>query len=251
MCLDSSSRYSLAYALQDRNLKDEAQEQWLLLQRIGHPEDTTVTLANQHLGNFVAEKDPLAACDYWEQLRFHLLKPTTNLVEQTGYLDLGVSIHRARARGLLAKGDKAGALDQLKVCNDLIPGYIKVVEEFHPLLRKAGLATEADELFENSFKIFSESARQYPDSAAQANNAAWVAALTGKRLDEALALAERAVKLSPESPSYADTMAEVQFARGDREQALTWARKAVELDPEAKLYAERLEAFAKRELPRK
>lgn len=251
MCLDSSSRYSLAYALQDRNLKEEAQEQWLLLQRIGHPEDTTVTLANQHLGNFVAEADPLAACDYSEQLRFHLLKPTTNLVEQSGYLDLGVSIHRARARGLLAKGDKPGALAELKICNDLLPGYIKVVEEFDPLLRKAGLNAEADKLFATSFQLYSDSAQQFPESAAQANNAAWVAALTVKRLDEALALAERAVKLAPENPSYADTMAEVHFARGDREQALTWARKAVDLDPESKVYNERLQAFSTRELPPK
>jgi tetratricopeptide (TPR) repeat protein len=251
MCLDSRSRYSLAYALHDRNLREEAQEQWLLLQRIGHPDDSTVTLASQYLGNFVAKENPLGACEYWEQLRFHLLKPTTNLVDQAGYLDLGVSIHQTRARGLLAKGDKQGALALLKVCNDLIPGSIKVVEEFHPLLRKAGMDAEADQLFENSFKIYSESAKQYPDSASQHNNAAWVAALCGQRLDEALALAERAVKLAPESPSYADTMAEVHFARGDREQALTWARKSVELEPDTKLYQDRLQAFATRELPKK
>jgi tetratricopeptide (TPR) repeat protein len=251
MCLDSTSRYSLAMALQERNLKEEAQKQWRLLQQTSHPDNPTVTLANQHLGNAAAEKDPLTAADHWEQLRFHLLKPTSNLVEQTGYLELAISIHRARARGLLAKGDKPGALEALRICQELVPGYIKVVEEFAPLLRQAGLPDEANKLFENSFKIYSEAAGQFPESATLANNAAWVAAITGNRLDEALVLAKRAVQLAPDSAAYADTMAEVFFVRGDREQALVWARKAVELDPESKFYAERLEEFAKRELPKK
>lgn len=251
MCLDAPSRYQLAFAVQERNLRAESREQWQLLQQTGNPEDQFVTIANQYLGNLLAEKEPLQAADHWDQLRFHVLKPTTNLTEQAGYLDMAVSLHRARARGLLAKGDRAAAFQHLATCEILQPGEIKVVEEFVPLLRKAGLAAEADKLFENCFQTYSPLVKQYPDSANLHNQAAWVAAICVRRLDEALALAERAVKLAPDSSSYADTLAEVHFARGNRELALEWGRKSVALDPGNKFYEERLQSFAKRELPLK
>lgn len=251
MTLDGTSRYQLALAIHERNLKDESREQWTLLQRTGNPEDQTVTIANQYLGNLVAEKDPLAAAEHWEQLRFHILKPTTNLTEQSGYLEIALSLHRARARGLLAKGDKEDCLKVLALCEQLDPGEIKVVEEFVPLLRKAGMNAEADKLFENNYQIYSNLVKQYPESANFHNQTAWVAAICVRRLDEALVLAERAVKLAPLSPSYADTLAEVHFARGDRERALVWARKAAALEPDGKFYEERLQSFSKRELPTK
>lgn len=249
MCLDSPSRYQMALALQERNLRAEARQQWQLLQQTGNPEDQFVTIANQYLGNLIAEQEPLTAADHWEQLRFHVLKPTTNLTEQAGYLELALSIHRARARGLLAKGDQAAAFKHLSLCETLQPGEIKVVEEFVPLLRKAGLEKEADKLFEKCFRTYQDLVKQFPDSANLHNQAAWVAAISVRRLDEALPLAERAVKLAPDSPSYADTLAEVHFARGSRELALEWARKSVSLDPGNKFYEERLQSFAKRELP--
>lgn len=249
MCLDAVSRYQLALAVQERNLRAEAREQWLLLQQTGNPEDQFVSIANQYLGNLIAEKEPLTAADHWEQLRFHVLKPTTNLTEQAGYLDLALSVHRARARGLLAKGDRAAAFKHLNLCETLQPGEIKVVEEFVPLLRKAGLEPEADKLFENCFRTYQDLVKQFPESANLHNQAAWVAAICVRRLDEALPLAERAVQLAPDSPSYADTLAEVYFARGNRDLALEWARKSISLDPGNKFYEERLQSFAKRELP--
>jgi tetratricopeptide (TPR) repeat protein len=249
MCLDVQSRYLLALALQERNLRNETREQWQLLQQTGNPEDPYVTVANQYLGNLLVEKEPLAAANHWDQLRFHVLKPTTNLTEQAGYLDIALSLHRARARGSLAQGDQAAALKLLTQCEALQPGEIKLVEEFVPLLRKAGLEKEADKLFENCFHVYQQLVKEYPDSANLHNQAAWVAAISVRRLDEALLLAERAVQLAPDSPSYLDTLAEVHFARGNRELALEWARKSAVLDPGSKFYEDRLQSFAKRDLP--
>ncbi|WP_254513089.1 tetratricopeptide repeat protein [Anatilimnocola floriformis] len=256
MCLDSPSRYQLAFALQERGLRDEAREQWQLLQKTGNPEDQYVTITNQHLGNIIAEKEPLAAADHWEQLRFHVLKPTTNLTEQSGYLDIAHSLHRTRARGLISKEDRSpadteAAFALLALCEQLQPGEIKLVEEFFPLLNKQGLTKEADKVFEDCFALYHSQTKQYPDSANIHNQAAWVAAICARRLDEALVLSERAVKLAPENPSYTDTLAEVHFARGNRELALEWARKAAALDPGSKFYEDRLQAFAKREFPQR
>ncbi len=247
MCLDAPSRYQLAMALQERNLRAESCEQWQLLQQTGNPEDQFVTIANQYLGNLLAEKEPLRAAEHWDQLRFYVLKPTTNLTEQAGYLDMALSLHRTRARGLLTKGDRAAALRHLAICESLQPGEIKVVEEFVPLLRKAGLEAEADKLFENCFQVYEQLTKTYPQSANFHNQAAWVAAICERRLDQALALAEQAVKLAPESPSYADTLAEVHFARGNYERAAEWGRKSAALDPGNKFYEERLQRFLQKE----
>jgi tetratricopeptide (TPR) repeat protein len=207
-------------------------------------------LANQYLGNLVAEQTPLAAARHWEQTRFYLLKPGTNLLEQAGYLDLGATIHRMRVKHLLAAGDKAGAVTELKHCEQLLPGSIKLVEELLPLLRKAELTDEADDLVENCFQVYAQAVQQFPESANLHNQAAWVAAIAGHRLDDALPLAEEAVRLAPENAAYADTLAEVHFARGDRDKAIEWSRRSLALDPDSKLHAERLESFKTRELPK-
>jgi tetratricopeptide (TPR) repeat protein len=51
------------------------------------------------------------------------------------------------------------------------------------------------------------------------NNFAWFLARTNQRLDEALKLAERAVKLEPDMYAYLDTLAEVHFRLGNVDKA--------------------------------
>lgn len=249
MALDATARYSLANALVDRNLREVAREHWQLLKQTGMPDHSFVMGAYQQLGNDLAEEQPLVAADHWEQLRFHLLKPAISLAEQNGYLELTVAIHRTRARGLLAKGEQAAAIAELRRCEDLLPGNIKLVEDFVSKFRQLKLDREADELFERSYQVYERAIKQFPESASLHNQAAWVAALAERKLDEALRLAQRATELNPESAAYADTLAEVYFARGDRPAALNWARKAAMLSSEDKQYEERLKSFATRELP--
>jgi tetratricopeptide (TPR) repeat protein len=251
MALDYSSRYTLALALQDRNLRATAHEQWKLLVQTGMPDHSYVMTAHQHLGNDLAEKLPLQAADHWEQLRFHLLKPAVSLAEQNGYLELTVAIHRTRARGLLAQGKRDETLNEVKLCEALLPGNIKLVEDFVPQLRKADLQAEADGLFERTYAVYERELKHFPDSTHLHNQAAWTAAISQRRLDDALRLAKRAVELDPKSAAYADTLAEAYFARGDREAALKWARKATTLSPDSKSYEARLKSFGTRELPPK
>ena len=60
--------------------------------------------------------------------------------------------------------------------------------------------------------------------------------------EEALKLARQALAQQPENVSYLDTMAEVQFARGDVGQARQFITRALEIQP----HDSRLEAQAKR-----
>ena len=80
------------------------------------------------------------------------------------------------------------------------------------------------------------------------NNAAWLCARSQRKLDEALALIQKALALTPEEAAYHDTLAEVHFQRGDREAAVAAAKKCVELAPDNKLFATRLKHFESDEL---
>jgi len=64
------------------------------------------------------------------------------------------------------------------------------------------------------------------------NNLAWTYAEEGIRLDRALELATRAVKLEADNVVYLDTYAEVFFQKGQHARAIAVMRRALELEPE-------------------
>jgi uncharacterized Ntn-hydrolase superfamily protein len=68
--------------------------------------------------------------------------------------------------------------------------------------------------------------------ASQLNGLAWACAVHGVSLADALKAAERAAALEPRSSDVLDTLAEVHFRMGHREQALAVARRALALDTE-------------------
>jgi predicted Zn-dependent protease len=73
------------------------------------------------------------------------------------------------------------------------------------------------------------------------NNLAWSMAEEGVRLDEALELASRAVKLDPDNPVFLDTYAEVNFRLGRPARAAAVIRRALDAEPvdgEHRLYLE-------------
>src|SRR5439155_20766797 len=89
---------------------------------------------------------------------------------------------------------------------------------------------------------------EFPSSATYCNNAAWLAARAQRKLDEALTLAEKAVALAPDEPSYHDTLAEAHFQLGDRAAAIAAAQKALDLSPQNTFFATRLKHFQDDEL---
>jgi uncharacterized Ntn-hydrolase superfamily protein len=75
------------------------------------------------------------------------------------------------------------------------------------------------------------------------NNLAWFCALGDVFLEQALEAARRAVALRPEEAYILDTLAEVQFRIGHKEDAISTIKRAIELDPESAYYREQLERF--------
>ena len=172
-----------------------------------------------------------------------MLNSNSNFIEVEGYLTLPHVMHKVRAKGFLEQDKRAEALLELAICQRLIPGDVRLIEELIPKLDKAGLTAEADKLFTVAHEVHAQIAKAHPASAAFINNTAWLSARARRKLDEALPLAQQAVTLAPKEPAYLDTLAEVHFQRGDRPAAIAAARQAIALAPGNAFYEKRLAHF--------
>ena len=71
-----------------------------------------------------------------------------------------------------------------------------------------------------------------PDDHSSHNNLAWLYAIQGIRLKEALRLSWRSLQKVPDSPTYLDTLAEIYYRSARYERAIDVIRHAISLQPE-------------------
>lgn len=143
----------------------------------------------------------------------------------------------------LTDAEVAQIITALKLCQTILPqdpgAPLRVIQG----LDKAGRKKEADELFATAFRLQEKLTTVDPKSADAHNNVAWLCAVARRKLDEALAHAQKAVDLEPQNPAYRDTLAEVRFQRGERDQAIEIIKKAIELAPEVAYFKQQLKRF--------
>src|SRR5205807_1085485 len=82
--------------------------------------------------------------------------------------------------------------------------------------------------------------RDYPQSATNHNTLAWLGALCRRHLDAAEEHANTAVKLTPDNAGYLDTLAEVNFQRGNAARAKELMQRCVELEPKNDYFRKQL-----------
>jgi len=155
------------------------------------------------------------------------------------------------ARALLnLKSDRPGALAILAKCHHAFASDGSLADFFFPALRKVGLLKEHDVWFRTSWTLMENIIARYPQSDNTRNTAAWFAARALRKLDEAEKHLTIALAANPDQSAYLDTMAEIQFAKGNREKALEWSRAAVNFLPEDSQLRRQQERFRSEPLPK-
>jgi Flp pilus assembly protein TadD len=146
---------------------------------------------------------------------------------------------------LLRSGKTAEAIDELKRAEAIMPENVPFLLECDAALRKQGAGDEADAFYRRMADRLEADCRDFPRGGGYHNDLAWLEANLNRDLDQALAHAQRAVELEPQSAGILDTLAEVHFRRGNRAEAVRLAKRCIELDPHDKHYQEQLARFAK------
>jgi tetratricopeptide (TPR) repeat protein len=107
-------------------------------------------------------------------------------------------------------------------------------------LEKAGRKDLATELFATTFTNWSALLRQYPNFVQGHNYIAWLTARMRRELPTGLVHARKAVELGPDLHVCRDTLAEVLFQLGRRDEAMIEMKKCVEQAPNNLYYRHQL-----------
>jgi tetratricopeptide (TPR) repeat protein len=154
----------------------------------------------------------------------------------------------ARALSLLPT-DRARAVAMLDRSHALVPCDGSLADHFFPAVRKAGLVKEHDRWFAASWQVATAAVERFPRATSTRNTAAWLASRAGRQLDAAETLLTEALREHPRQAAYLDTMAELRFAKGDREGALKWSAQSVNQMPTDSTIRRQYHRFATAPLP--
>jgi hypothetical protein len=243
---DGESRIELIRALVRLHENEEAARQRQVLLRTADCDDRALVQTLWEIGEAVSPpKDGPPPAAAVERTMVLFSRSGIFLPEVRYYLNVAYSLHRARALALLNSGKTADAIDELHRAEAIMPVNVQLSLDCDALLRKQGAAAEADALYRRMADRLQNDCREYSRSAGCRNDFAWLAANLGRDLDMALANAQRAVELDPQSAGVLDTLAEVHYRRGNRAEAVRLCKQCIEMDGERTLYKERLARFEK------
>jgi tetratricopeptide (TPR) repeat protein len=172
------------------------------------------------------------------------------------YLDLlGVhpkpdDIHHQLSGLYYAKGDARKAIEHLEQARHIAPENTTVLLNLGSMLERDNRVREAQDLYRKALAID-------PDNPVALNNLAFSFVESGGDLDEALSLAQRAVRKMPSEPHFSDTMAWIYLKKNMTNAALQVFENLVRKHPDtptfryhlgAALYQKGEKARAKAEL---
>ena len=153
------------------------------------------------------------------------------------YSDLSNSVWLSRmrfqlliARGALAmesENDVVKAANCFIEAHGMLPRDGYLANDLFPVMREVGLSVLHDQLFAESARYFRRHIELYPKDDNIYNNFAWAASRANRCLDEAEEALKIGLSIYPESAAYLDTMGEIHFARGNREEAIKWSNRSL------------------------
>lgn len=187
----------------------------------------------EHLLDLGRWKEAAAMFEVGAQLGASSNNGRMNILSNPGLvrqLSLRLEADLARALSIL-DSDREKAIDLLHHAYDMLPGDGTLADYFFPCVRRMGLIREHDAWFKTSWDRLAVVAAKYPGSSNTLNTIAWLGAKAMRNLDQAREFEKQALDMKPDEPNYLDTMAEIEFASGNRGKAVEWSTKAVDFTP--------------------
>src|SRR5262249_32646672 len=149
-----------------------------------------------------------------EQSLLYLLKTSTGNSTVTNYLNVTAGVHRLRALGHAAQGNRGAAIKEAREALRILPGDATLAREVVPQFDERGWKAEADEVFDAAFGAHAKVCRDYPNAAGHHAEAARIAAACRRELPKGLVHAERAVELRPDVADCWAALADVAAQMG-------------------------------------
>lgn len=122
-------------------------------------------------------------------------------------------LHRQLGEVYGLEGDHGNEIQCYQQAYQLEPGNLRAALALADALGRGGRTREARTLYQNVVQA-------HPDNAVALNNAAYFLAETGGDLDEALRLAQRAVRKAPGQPVFSDTIGYIYLKKGLQDSAI-------------------------------
>ena len=126
----------------------------------------------------------------------------------------------------VAQGRPEDARQQFELIVKRAPRSISAKTMLGMLLEAEGKQAEAERQYQDVLAIDDH-------AAVAANNLAWLYVASHRRLDEALQLAQTAVRQSPDDPHFNDTLGWVYYQRADYHRAIPYFETSAHGDPSA------------------
>ncbi len=166
--------------------------------------------------------------------------PRVHFVDTAAYLNIPHEMLAFQARGLLAAGKVDVAMIRARAVLEVTPGHAGMVSGMVPELDRLGRKKEADELFGRVWGSYKQVLSDYPNSPWARNGLAVLGANCRRELDASLTYAKEAVASDPKLTTFRETLAEVHFRRGERDQAVELMSTLASEDPRSHFYRRQL-----------
>ncbi|MEL7496043.1 MAG: hypothetical protein AAFN77_00430 [Planctomycetota bacterium] len=180
-----------------------------------------------------------SAINLFDQLTINNVSSKTGL----NWVASSLSLHQLTAMGEISEGKHEAGTDRLIRIAQFHPLYTASGEKTIAMLDEAGAREDAERLFRAITNPYAKILTQYPRSALHRNNYAWICACAKRRLDSVDRHIEFARQLRPNHAGYADTMAEIRFQQGKRDEALKLNAESILLNPRKDFYRQQRVKF--------
>lgn len=151
--------------------------------------------------------------------------------EASATLRMRIEADMARAFSRLGE-DRAGSVAEIERFASMPYADISLADYFFAPMRETGLVKQHDAAFNRLWQNLVKRIERFPESDNTRNSAAWLASRANRHLDEAEDYLEKAIENNPRQAAYLDTMAEIHFARGDRDKAVEFSSRGMKEEPD-------------------